>query len=59
VLQRIGVGLFLSIINMVVAALVEAKRVSIAKENNLVDNPKAVVMFKSLLILKFKLIENY
>lgn len=59
VLQRIGVGLFLSIINMVVAALVEAKRVSIAKENNLVDDPKAVVMFKSLLILKFKSIENY
>jgi len=61
VLQRIGVGLFLSIINMVVglvAALVEAKRVSIAKDNNLIFNPKAVVMFKSLLISKFKLIEN-
>jgi hypothetical protein len=43
---------------MVVAALVEAKRVSIAKENNLKDNPKAVVMFKLLLISKFKLIEN-
>uniref|UniRef100_A0A2N9I396 Major facilitator superfamily (MFS) profile domain-containing protein n=1 Tax=Fagus sylvatica TaxID=28930 RepID=A0A2N9I396_FAGSY len=43
VLQRIGFGLFLSILNMVVSALVEAKRVSIAKENNLMDNPKAIV----------------
>ncbi|KAF5469830.1 hypothetical protein F2P56_010389 [Juglans regia] len=43
VLQRIGVGLFLSILNMVVAALVEAERVSTAKENNLLDNPKATV----------------
>jgi flagellar biosynthesis protein FliQ len=41
-----------------VAALVEAKRVSIAKDNNLIFNPKAVVMFKSLFILKFKSIEN-
>ena len=43
VLQRIGVGLFLSILNMVVSALVEAKRVSIAKEYNLMDNPKATI----------------
>ncbi|XP_062000246.1 protein NRT1/ PTR FAMILY 5.4-like [Rosa rugosa] len=43
VLQRIGVGLFLSIINMVVAALVEAKRVGVAREYNLMDNPKAMV----------------
>ncbi|KAF5445989.1 hypothetical protein F2P56_031655 [Juglans regia] len=43
VLQRIGVGLFFSILNMVVSALVEAERVSIAKENHLLDNPKAIV----------------
>ncbi|KAK4285362.1 hypothetical protein QN277_002069 [Acacia crassicarpa] len=43
VLQRIAIGLFLSVLNMVVAALVEAKRVSVAKENNLLDNPKAVI----------------
>ncbi|XP_004308589.1 PREDICTED: protein NRT1/ PTR FAMILY 5.4-like [Fragaria vesca subsp. vesca] len=43
VLQRIGVGLFLSVINMVVAALVEAKRVGVARDNNLMDNPKAIV----------------
>ncbi|KAK9912820.1 hypothetical protein M0R45_036660 [Rubus argutus] len=43
VLQRIGVGLFLSTVNMVVSALVEAKRVSVAREHNLLDNPKAIV----------------
>lgn len=43
VLQRIAIGLVLSILNMVVAALVEAKRVSVAKENNLLDNPKALI----------------
>ncbi|KAB1201215.1 Protein NRT1/ PTR FAMILY 5.4 [Morella rubra] len=43
VLQRIGVGLFLSVVNMVVAALVEAKRVSTAREYNLMDDPKAIV----------------
>ncbi|XP_047150718.1 protein NRT1/ PTR FAMILY 5.4 isoform X2 [Vigna umbellata] len=43
VLQRIGVGLFLSILNMVVSALVEAKRVAVAKEHGLVDDPKAIL----------------
>ena len=43
VLQRIGVGLFLSILNMVVSALVEAKRVGVAKEFGLIDDPKAVL----------------
>ncbi|XP_059434032.1 protein NRT1/ PTR FAMILY 5.4-like [Corylus avellana] len=42
-LQRIGIGLFLSLINMAVSALVEAKRVGVAKEHNLLDNPKATV----------------
>ncbi|KAJ7009715.1 protein NRT1/ PTR FAMILY 5.4-like [Populus alba x Populus x berolinensis] len=42
-LQRIGVGLFLSIVEMVVAALVEAKRVSIAREHGLMDIPKATI----------------
>ena len=40
VLQRIGLGLFLSILNMVVGALIEIKRVGIARDNNLIDSPK-------------------
>ncbi|KAL6288785.1 hypothetical protein ACE6H2_006295 [Prunus campanulata] len=43
ILQRIGIGLFLSIISMMVAALVEAKRVGIVRDHNLLDNPKAIV----------------
>ncbi|XP_050231073.1 protein NRT1/ PTR FAMILY 5.4 [Mercurialis annua] len=42
-LQRIGVGLFLSILKMAVAAVVEAKRVNTAIEHGLIDNPKAIV----------------
>ena len=42
-LQRIGFGLFLSILNMAVSALVEVKRVSIEREHKLLDNPKAIV----------------
>nr|AHA84209.1 oligopeptide transporter-like protein [Phaseolus vulgaris] len=41
VLQRIGVGpFFLSVLNMVVSAIVEAKRVGVAKEHGLIDYPK-------------------
>ncbi|CAI8607473.1 unnamed protein product [Vicia faba] len=43
VLQRIGVGLFLSILTMSVSALVETKRVSIAKSHGLIDNPTAIL----------------
>ncbi|KAL2326376.1 hypothetical protein Fmac_025434 [Flemingia macrophylla] len=43
VLQRIGVGLFLSIFNMVVAALIEAKRIGVARDHGLIDDPKAVL----------------
>ncbi|KAI9115498.1 hypothetical protein K1719_013817 [Acacia pycnantha] len=38
-LQRIGFGLFLSVLNMIVAALIEVKRIGIAKENHLLDSP--------------------
>ncbi|KAE9620887.1 putative proton-dependent oligopeptide transporter family, major facilitator superfamily [Lupinus albus] len=43
VLQRIGVGNFLSILTMVIAALVESKRVTIATNHGLLNNPEAVI----------------
>ncbi|KAF7124619.1 hypothetical protein RHSIM_Rhsim12G0006800 [Rhododendron simsii] len=42
-LQRIGFGMFLSVISMVIAALVERKRLETALEYGLIDNPKATV----------------
>ncbi|CAH2033922.1 unnamed protein product [Thlaspi arvense] len=42
-LQRIGAGMVLSSLNMVLAALVEAKRLRIAEEHGLIDKPDATV----------------
>ncbi|KAK3228807.1 hypothetical protein Dsin_000688 [Dipteronia sinensis] len=42
-LQRVGIGLFLSILNMGVSALVEGKRVKTASKHGLMDSPKAIV----------------
>ncbi|XP_050945755.1 protein NRT1/ PTR FAMILY 5.10-like isoform X1 [Cucumis melo] len=42
-LQRIGFGMLLSIISMVVAALIEGKRLKTAREYGLVDLPKATI----------------
>lgn len=41
--QRIGIGLCLSVLQMVVAALVETKRVNAAKEYGLLDMTKAII----------------
>ncbi|VVA95005.1 unnamed protein product [Arabis nemorensis] len=42
-LQRISTGIFLSILAMVIAALVEMKRLKTARDHGLVDSPKAMV----------------
>ncbi|XP_045827642.1 protein NRT1/ PTR FAMILY 5.10-like [Trifolium pratense] len=42
-LQRIGTGIFLSIFTVIVAALVEIKRLKTAQEYELVDDPNAIV----------------
>ncbi|PIN12902.1 H+/oligopeptide symporter [Handroanthus impetiginosus] len=42
-LQRIGVGLVMSILAMVAAALIEIKRLRVARSNGLTNNPSAVV----------------
>ncbi|KAL3503872.1 hypothetical protein ACH5RR_033713 [Cinchona calisaya] len=42
-LQRIGTGLLLSCLSMVIAAIVEMKRLETAKEYELVDKPNATV----------------
>ncbi|XP_071742581.1 protein NRT1/ PTR FAMILY 5.10-like isoform X2 [Rutidosis leptorrhynchoides] len=45
-LQRIGTGIFISIILMVVSALVETKRLKTAREYGLLDDPVATVPIK-------------
>ncbi|CAE5958258.1 unnamed protein product [Arabidopsis arenosa] len=42
-LQRIGAGMVLSVFNMMLAALVETKRLNIAREHGLIDKPDATV----------------
>ncbi|KAH0470631.1 hypothetical protein IEQ34_000354 [Dendrobium chrysotoxum] len=50
-LQRIGIGIFFSVISMVVAALVEMKRIQTAREHHLIDEPNATVPMSILWLL--------
>ncbi|KAJ6839867.1 protein NRT1/ PTR FAMILY 5.10-like isoform X2 [Iris pallida] len=43
ILQRVGIGIAFSMVSMVVAALVETKRLKIARESGLIDQPNATV----------------
>ncbi|XP_058091254.1 protein NRT1/ PTR FAMILY 5.10-like [Magnolia sinica] len=43
ILQRIGIGILLTVISMVVAGLVEMRRVGIAREYALFDHPNATI----------------
>ncbi|KAJ9685367.1 hypothetical protein PVL29_017409 [Vitis rotundifolia] len=45
-LQRIGTGIFFSMLTMVVAALVETKRISVAIDHGLTDSPRTTLPMK-------------
>ncbi|PWA47427.1 proton-dependent oligopeptide transporter family [Artemisia annua] len=45
-LQRIGTGIAISVVSMVVAAIVETKRLEVAREYGLVDDPSATIPMK-------------
>ncbi|MFS7910638.1 putative proton-dependent oligopeptide transporter family, MFS transporter superfamily [Helianthus anomalus] len=45
-LQRIGTGIFISTISMGVAAIVETKRLKVAREYELLDDPNAMIPMK-------------
>ncbi|KAJ7551670.1 hypothetical protein O6H91_06G024200 [Diphasiastrum complanatum] len=45
-LQRSGVGLVFSTLSMMIAALVELKRIAVARDNSLLDNPSARIPIK-------------
>ncbi|KAL4559691.1 hypothetical protein LXL04_031834 [Taraxacum kok-saghyz] len=45
-LQRIGIGILISIVSMVVAAIIETKRLSTAREYGLLDDPNAIIPMK-------------
>ncbi|KAL0928777.1 hypothetical protein M5K25_000699 [Dendrobium thyrsiflorum] len=50
-LKRIGIGLFFSVISMVIAALVEKKRIKTARKYGLIDQPNAKVPMSILWLL--------
>lgn len=45
-LQRIGTGIFLSAVCMVISAVIEAKRLEVALEHGLIDSPGSTVPMK-------------
>ncbi|KAK1427597.1 hypothetical protein QVD17_16285 [Tagetes erecta] len=45
-LQRTGTGIFISIVSMAVAAIVETKRLKVAREHGLSDDPHATIPMK-------------
>ncbi|KAL8225953.1 hypothetical protein R6Q57_018510 [Mikania cordata] len=46
ILQRIGTGIFISIVSMIVAAIVETERLRVAREYDLIDDPNALIPMK-------------
>eukprot|EP00253_Pinus_taeda_P000485 PITA_00485 len=50
-LQRIGTGMFISTLSMIVAALTETRRIKAAKDNGLVDFPNATIPLSIFLLL--------
>ncbi|KAI3740539.1 hypothetical protein L2E82_31007 [Cichorium intybus] len=43
ILQRIGIGIFFSILTTIVSALVESRRIKIATDYGLIDTPKSIL----------------
>eukprot|EP00253_Pinus_taeda_P011142 PITA_11142 len=50
-LQRIGTGMFISTLSMIVAALTETRRIKAAKDNGLIDFPNATIPLSIFLLL--------
>lgn len=50
-LQRIGTGMFFSVISMIVAALIEIRRIEVAKDSGLIDLPNATIPLSIFLLL--------
>ena len=50
-LQRIGTGMVISILSMIVAALTKIRRIKVAKENGIIDMPNATIPLSIFLLL--------